>query len=179
MNDNSLPQIRTFDGHDWYSTKTYRRNLPHWELKGSTYFITVRVDAKVGKPFKDPSISKEMESILFNEDEKKYQLHAYVVMPDHLHFIIKPILGTTLAQIMRTLKGSSAYTINRLLSRTGKFWQTENFDHLIRDSIGLREKWEYIKENPVKAKLVVNAEDYPFSSFYRGHRLKSTLHTLL
>jgi REP-associated tyrosine transposase len=53
-----------------------------------------------------------------------------------------------------------------LLERTGKFWQQENFNHLIRDAIGLREKWEYIKNNPVKARLVEHAEDYPYSSFY-------------
>lgn len=167
MNDNALPQIRKFDGHDWYSTKTSRRNLPHWELQGSTYFITVRVDPQVGKPFKDPSLAKLMMSIVLRDDTKKYLLQAYVIMPDHLHLIIKPISGNRLSQIMQYLKGMSAFAMNKHLKRTGKFWQTENFDHLIRDSLGLREKWEYIKANPVKARLVADPENYPFSSFYK------------
>jgi hypothetical protein len=53
---------------------------------------------------------------------------------------------------MQNLKGS--YVINKLLKR--KFWQSENFDHLIRDHINLREKWEYIKENPAR---LVNEDD--------------------
>jgi hypothetical protein len=87
-------------------------------------------------------------------------------MSTNKYFIIKPLFGNTLADIMRNLKGRSAYELNTMLNRRGKFWQVENFDHLIRDNISLLEKWEYIKENPVKAKLVARAEDYRFSSFF-------------
>ncbi len=99
---------------------------------------------------------------------KKYLLHAYVVMPDHLHLILKPIQGCPLAEIMKTIKGGAAYELNKRLERKGKFWQTENFDHLIRNAQDLREKWDYIMENPVRARLVKEAEDCPFSSFYCG-----------
>jgi len=136
LNDD-LPEIRKFNGHDWFSTKTYHRNLPHWELKGSTY--TICVDSQVGKPFCDLHAAKFMISSLSCHHKKMYLLHAYVVMPDHLHFIIKPILNNSLSQIMKILKGSTAYNINKILNRTGKFWQT---------------------------KLVDKAENYPFSSFY-------------
>ncbi len=162
-----LPKVRQFDGYDWLSTKTSRRDLPHWELKGSTYFITIKVDRLLGYPFYDHQAAHTMTSALWRGDkEGLYQLHAYVVMPDHVHFIIKPLSDITLSKIMHQLKGSTAFQINKLLKRSGKFWQSECFDHLIRDGNYLREIWEYIKENPVKAKLVPKAEDYPFSSFY-------------
>ena len=163
---NALPTIREFDGHDWFSTKINKRNLPHWELKGSTYFITMNVDPIIDKPFKKPGLASLMEKALKQYHKDKYLLQAYVMMPDHLHLIIRPLGNNALAKIMQLLKGSTAYSINRLLERTGKFWQQENFDHLIRDAIGLREKWEYIKNNPVKARLVEHSEDYPYSSFY-------------
>jgi REP element-mobilizing transposase RayT len=124
------------------------------------------VVSKVGKPFQDPVIAELMVSSLCRDHKQKYLLQAYVVMPDHMHLIIKPLYENTLTQIMQNLKGSTAYAINKLLKRTGAFWQSENFDHLIRDHINLREKWEYIKENPVRARLVNKTEDYPFSSFY-------------
>lgn len=107
-----------------------------------------------------------MASALFAGHKKSYDLQAYVIMPDHVHLLLKPIKDGSLSEIMKTIKGSTAYQINQLLNRTGKFWQTENFDRLIRHSIELREKWEYIKENPVVAKLVRSAEEYPYSSFY-------------
>lgn len=72
----SLPKVREFDGHDWFSTKVSRRNLPHWELKGSTYFITTRVESKVGKPFQDPALASSMVSMLSSNHEQKYLLYA-------------------------------------------------------------------------------------------------------
>jgi putative DNA methylase len=88
-------------------------------------------------------------------------------MPDHLHIILKPFVNFTLSEIMQNIKGTAAYQINKMFNRKGKFWQTENFDHLIRNGIDLQQKWHYIKDNPVKAKLVSKAEEYPFSSFYK------------
>ncbi len=161
-----LPTVRKFDGHDWFSTHIYRRNLPHWELQGSTYFITMRVDQLVGTPFYNKPVAYAMVESLKKEDSQKYMLFAYVVMPDHLHLILKPIKGVKLPNLLKQLKGFSADRLNRILNRSGKFWQKESFDHLIRDDAGLREKWEYIKENPVKANLVKKAEEYQFSSFY-------------
>lgn len=158
--------VKKFDYQGWTSKKSYLRNLPHWELTGSTYFITSRVDSRVDKPFLYRHIAEQMSSILVRDHKKKYYLHAYVIMPDHLHILITPYVDQSLANIMQNIKGFSAYCINKLLNRKGKFWQNENFDHLIRDSEGFVEKWEYIKQNPVKGNLCANAEDYPFSSFY-------------
>ena len=161
-----LPTIREFGGHDWFLTKFSRRNLPHWELTGSTYFITIRVHREVGRPFLDAQLAKIVISALVEADKKSYDLYAFVVMPDHVHMLIKPLFGKKLSSIMKILKGATAYQINQKLMRSGKFWQTENFDHLVRDATGLKHKWEYIKENPVKAKLAKKPEDYPYSSFY-------------
>lgn len=164
--DYPLPRVREFDGHDWFLTSISQRNLPHWELKGSTYFITARVVPDVGKPFLNSRLATLMTSILNSGDKKSYDLQAFVVMPDHVHVIIKPLFGKRLQDIMQILKGSSAYQINKVLNRKGKFWQTENFDYLIRNALSLRQKWEYVKENPLKAGFVSKAEDYPYSSFY-------------
>ena len=161
-------KIREYGGHDWFLTKTYRRNLPHWELKGSTYFVTIRVSSEAGFPFSDSRLAQLMMAFLIKDHEKRYLLYAYVIMPDHLHLILKPIQGVSLSEILKRMKGASALELNKMMQRSGKFWQTENFDHLIRNNLSLREKWEYIKDNPVNANLVKSAQDYPFSSFYCG-----------
>ena len=98
MEDN-LPTIREFDGHDWFSTKIHQRNLPHWELEGSTYFITARVDSKVGKPFQDPEVARLMMSFLHREHGQRYLLHAYVIMPDHLHLNALPFFAASLMSL--------------------------------------------------------------------------------
>ncbi len=116
-----LPKIREFDGHDWFLTKVSRRNLPHWELNGSTYFITTKVQPEIGKPFLNPNLAGLVISSLNREDKKSYDLQAFVVMPDHVHIIMKPLFGKKLQDIMKVLKGSTAYQINSVLNRTGKF----------------------------------------------------------
>jgi putative transposase len=157
--------FQSIDRHDWSRIATNRRNLPHWELKGATYFITARVDSSMGYPFSNHELASFMVSCLYRQ-ESQYIIHEFVIMPDHFHLIMTPTIDSSLPKIMQILKGGSSYTINKRLNRSGKFWQGENFDHIIRDETSLLEKMEYIKQNPVRAKLVENAEDYPFSSFF-------------
>jgi hypothetical protein len=60
----------------------------------------------------------------------------------------------SLAEIMNGIKGASAHKINKALGRTGKVWQAESFDHVLRSSENLDAKIAYLVENPVRAGLV-------------------------
>ena len=94
----------------------------------------------------------------------RYVLDAYVIMPDHVHLLVRPLYDWTLSKILQGLKGFTAREINRALGRAGHFWQIESFDHLIRNEEDWLDKQDYIHNNPVKAGLVENGYDYPFSS---------------
>ena len=91
---------------DFYQTKINKRNLPHRELNGSTYFITMNVDPILDKLFKKPELASLMENALNQYHKDKYLLQAYEIMPDHLHLIIRPLGDHALAKIMHLLKGS-------------------------------------------------------------------------
>jgi putative transposase len=67
-----------------------------------------------------------------------------------------------LAEIMKGLKGASVRRINQLLGTHGSVWQDESYDRIIRDDQELEEKLLYMYQNPVKAGLVEDAEDYEF-----------------
>jgi putative DNA methylase len=93
----------------------------------------------------------------------RYTLHAFVVMPNHIHMLVSPSIP--LPQLTKTLKGFTAKRANQMLARTGNpFWQEESYDHLVRD----RAEWErikfYIEQNPVRAGLVRRADQYRWSS---------------
>jgi len=92
------------------------------------------------------------------------EMHAAVVMPDHVHLLLTPILQNgvplPLAEIMRRLKGRSAREINLLLNRNGRVWQAESFDHILRSNVSLAKKAEYICQNPVRAGLVESEDEY-------------------
>jgi REP element-mobilizing transposase RayT len=92
-----------------------------------------------------------------------YLLHAWVIMPNHVHVILEPRIE--LPAIMRWLKARTSRVANRMLGRTGTpFWQDESFDHWIRCSQELDELIEYVEANPVKAGLVQVASQWPWSS---------------
>jgi putative transposase len=109
--------------------------------------------------------------------EERYDLLAYVVMPSHIHWVFQPRrewIGTFVDYDNRTPRERITYSLNRftagkcnkLLNRTGPFWQHESFDHWVRDLDELDRIMRYIEENPVKAGLVAAAEPWPYSSAY-------------
>lgn len=92
-----------------------------------------------------------------------YSLHAWVIMPNHVHVILRPQVD--LSDLMRWLKGRTSRTANRMLGRTGTaFWQDESFDHWIRSAEELCSLIAYVEGNPVKAGLVSAPELWPWSS---------------
>jgi REP element-mobilizing transposase RayT len=88
-------------------------------------------------------------------------------MPDHVHMIFTPLhdeMGKPicLAEIMNSIKGASAHSINKTLKRRGHVWQSESFDHVLRCAESIHSKVQYICENPVRKGLVADIADYPW-----------------
>jgi len=88
-----------------------------------------------------------------------------VIMPDHVHMIFTPLKDAhgnphSLAEIMNGIKGASAHSLNKALSRKGRVWQSESFDHVLRSDEKIHSKVQYICENPVRKGLVSEVDDY-------------------
>ncbi len=93
----------------------------------------------------------------------RYFLHAFAVMPNHVHVLLTP--KADLARITNQWKGATARQANRILGRVGKpFWQDECFDHWVRNAAQFDRIRTYIEWNPVSAGLVRRPEDWPWSS---------------
>ncbi len=198
----------------------YRRNLPHIQPPGATFFITFRLagslpatviaslcaeaerarlelerapdsperaqrwylaerrffgqwDAALDHGegpdwLSDPAVAKLVADNMHYFAGKRYELLAYCIMSNHVHVVFTPLLKTAetcfpLAQIMHTMKGYTALQANRLLGRTGAFWQHESYDHYVRDSAELERIIAYVTNNPVKAGLVADWQDWPWT----------------
>jgi REP element-mobilizing transposase RayT len=113
---------------------------------------------------KDLQIGRLVEEELLHFDGERYQLLAWCIMPNHVHVLIEPNAGWDLEKIVQAWNGRTALPANRLLGRTGSFWQREYFDRFVRDDAHLENALRYIDENPVKAGLARNAKDWPLSS---------------
>jgi putative transposase len=91
-----------------------------------------------------------------------YRLHAFVMMPDHLHLLLTP-KGKTISQVMNLIKGG----FSRRIDSKFPVWQRGFADHPVVDRAQFESRREYIYQNPVRAGLVGAAEDYLWSSAYR------------
>lgn len=88
---------------------------------------------------------------------------AWVVMPDHVHWLVSPCGGVSLSKLMEAFKALSARRVNRVLGRTGRrLWQPGYHDHALRQAEDLRVMARYVIANPVRAGLVRSVRDYPF-----------------
>ncbi|GAB4264576.1 MAG: transposase [Methylomicrobium sp.] len=86
---------------------------------------------------------------------------AWVVMPDHVHWLLQLGHGQTLSQAIKTFKGRSASDINHYLQRQGALWQRGFHDHALRQEEDIKQIARYIIANPLRAGLVEHIGDYP------------------
>jgi REP element-mobilizing transposase RayT len=85
---------------------------------------------------------------------------AWVVMPDHIHWLAQ-LRGHTLGYCVQRFKARTSFLLNRCQGRSGRVWQPGYYDHAIRTEESLREQAMYILANPVRAKLAECLGEYP------------------
>lgn len=118
---------------------------------------------------KRPAVAALVTGALRFFEGQRYTLHAWVVMPNHVHAVLHPTSPHTLSSILKSWKGYTALQANRLLNRTGTtFWQNESYDHCCRDDEDRARCCAYTTLNPVTAQLCSRPEDWPWSSAHVG-----------
>ncbi len=102
---------------------------------------------------RQPAIAKIVEEALRFCDGTRYQLGEFVVMPNHVHVLVRPAENKPLEKILHSWKSFTAKQANAPLQKTGAFWREEYFDHLVRSSTQYERFCGYIRANPEKARL--------------------------
>jgi REP element-mobilizing transposase RayT len=153
----------------------YRRRLPHLQKEDVAVFVTFCTGARRVLPEAARNLVLEHclreagIQILAGEGARATQarihLYAAVIMPDHVHLLFLPLRDTDgwpfpVVDVLQCLKSATAHRINKLISASGPLWEEESFDHVLRSDESLKEKCEYIRQNPVEAGLVRTAEEY-------------------
>ncbi|MBN2161565.1 MAG: DUF4080 domain-containing protein [Pontiellaceae bacterium] len=103
----------------------------------------------------NPEVSRIVADTLLHFDGERYELDEWVVMPNHVHVLLKPHSEFELSTILHTWKSYSAHAINEELGRDGRLWQPESYDHIVRDEEELSRIRNYIRRNPEKAGITV------------------------
>jgi|SRR5579872_1564272 putative transposase len=102
--------------------------------------------------------------------EGRFLLHAFVIMPDHVHLLITPTLDVTLERAMQFIKGGYSRAAGQQISHR-EIWQKGFTDHRIRHMNDFAGHRLYIHQNPVMAKLAANPAEYRYSSAFPGFKL--------
>jgi putative transposase len=112
----------------------------------------------------EPQYAEIVRDTLHHSDGERYRLLAWVIMPNHVHAMIEQIYGHSLSTIIQSWKSYSAHTINKINESQRQVWSPDYFDRYIRNDAHYANAKFYIETNPVKARLVVKPEDWPYSS---------------
>jgi REP element-mobilizing transposase RayT len=183
-------QARQHYSHVGYS----EHRLPHWDVIGQPMFITFRLheslprrrvflpahvqaggafvamdrlldQAATGPKYLGiPEIAAMVVCSLKHgaAELDRYAMHSFVIMPNHVHMLVTPNVPSP--RWLGPLKGFTAHEANRMLNRCGSFWQTESYDHLVRNRDEFERIRRYIENNPVKAGLRASPEEFRWSS---------------
>jgi putative transposase len=158
--------ITAFERKSWYDIfmqrhYDYRRKLPHLRPDNKIFFITFSTSKRWMLPNRARDIV--METCLRGYGHR-FELHALVVMPDHVHLALTPRWderGTfSIPEIMQEIKSVSAHRISKETGHVGRVWQEESFDRALRREEDLVAKIQYMVNNPVRAGLVSTPAEY-------------------
>lgn len=100
-------------------------------------------------------------------DTRKWIVYAAVILPDHVHVLAQPLPKQAggvfnLTEILHSVKSFSSQKINQQRREPGSLWQAESYDRIVRDEAEFLEKWQYIRNNPIKMDLAQSSEEYPW-----------------
>ena len=173
-------------------TTLHSRRLPHYHCVGQATFLTWRLHGSLpsnrGFPsaiaseqafvamdrmldrrctgplfLRMPEVAQMVMDAIDFRDQRIYRLHAFVVMPNHVHLLVTPL--EAVSKMMQSLKRFTGREGNRMLGLTGQpFWQDESYDRLVRNDTEFERIIGYIERNPVSAGLAPTPEEFPWSS---------------
>ena len=143
-----------------YDSQFYRRRRPHIVRIDRPIFLTFVTFNRWRLPPGARTLA--LRHVMF-EHLRKFYVHVAVIMPDHVHLVLRLLReDVSLAEITKAMKGIASRRINQLLVRSGTVWRDESFDHVVRSCEWSRRKIDYVCNNPVRAGLVANADEYPW-----------------
>lgn len=109
-----------------------------------------------------------VENALLHFDDERYRLIEWCIMPNHVHVLMHCNFGGTLGEIVKSWKTFTARAIHRERRTEGALWARDYFDRYMRDADHLADSRNYIRQNPVKAKLCETPEAWRWSSAWAG-----------
>lgn len=140
--------------------------LPRTWISNPRYFVTICTESRraiLATDAVSTVLCEEWKSAL---DRHNWAVGSYCIMPDHVHFFCTDgDRGTRLSEFIGKWKEWTVKRLAREAGLSGPIWQKGFFDHLLRSAESYSEKWDYVRNNPVRAGLIDRSEDWPFLGY--------------
>ncbi len=130
--------------------------------QGQIYFVTMVTNNRTPCFSSLYVTRKAIQQLgLLHREEKLYS-YAWVVMPDHIHWLFQLGENQSLSKVINLFKGRTARILNKYLNTEGKFWQSAYYDRAVRKDEDIKQIARYIVANPLREGLVERIEEYPY-----------------
>jgi putative transposase len=139
---------------------------PRFNLPGLPQHIIQRGNNRQACFFSEPDYRQYLEDLATAADYYQCQVHAYVMMTNHVHLLVTPLIADGVSQMMQSLGRRYVYYVNHLYGRTGTLWEGRYKSCLIDSDRYLLACMRYIELNPVRADIVEHPGDYKWSSYH-------------
>ena len=137
----------------------------------STYFITTKTDGGRGLLQSERAANLFLNTILSYRDAGKFQVHEFVIMPNHVHLLITPGENVTIERAIQFIKGGFSFRARKELGIVTEIWQRGYIDHRVRDPADYAQHREYIRANPIRARLAAKPEEFRYGSAFPLYQL--------
>ena len=134
-----------------------------------TFFITTITWQRVPIFRAEARARLLIDVLLGYRDQGKYLLHEFVIMPDHIHVLLTPAPEISLERAVQFIKGGYSYRLRK--SEKVQVWQESFTNHRVRDAHDYQRHCEYVRMNPMRAGLVRDLTEYPYSSGWPEFKL--------
>jgi len=133
--------------------------------EGFPYLVTTNVKNRQPLFAEHYCCQTVIDGIKFLRTALGHRVHAYVLMPDHMHLVVTPRESGNISQSMPSLKLHTAREIGALLGSKGGIWQARFYERALRTPKDVEEAIVYVHDNPIRAGLADSPEDYYWSSY--------------
>ncbi len=135
------------------------------------FFVTVLTHGKKLLFQKDRYARLLLDCMLHYHNQGKFAVHAFVIMPDHAHFVLEPLEAGTVERSVQFIKGGYSYRMKKELGYRGEVWRQSFHDRRLRDERELQAAIAYTHRNPVRRGLCALESEFAFSSAHPRYSL--------
>jgi putative transposase len=138
--------------------------MSHAPQEIRTFFVTATTWGRRAIFRADPMAKLFLHTLERYRGQQRFQLHEFVLMPDHFHLLLTPARDVPLEKSVQLIKGGFSFRVKRELGSSMEIWSTGYTEHRVKDAGDYQNHAAYIRQNPVRAELADSDQSYPYSS---------------